>query len=75
MLTRRAVKRQTCAATIRTWRDGQFSIAEVRSLFDGAVRFLVIETLENGNQIIISRHRKRSAAVKALPSTLSRKRR
>lgn len=67
-LIKRAHRYQTDTATIRSWRsqEGRYSLVEVHSQIDGRRYYLAVETLANGNQVILSRHRKRSAGVRAV---------
>lgn len=64
---KRAAVRMTPTAKIKTWRsiDAPFAIEEVRSLYGLAPRVLLVERLANGNASIVSRHRKRDAALRA----------
>lgn len=74
MLTTRARRRTTISASIRSWRsqDGRYSVEEVNSLLDDYRYYLVTQRLPNGNQVIVSRHRKRTAAVKSCETVCSR---
>lgn len=68
MLTRRCKTRTTPVAKIRSWRSkaGPYALEEIKSTLGLPCRFLVVRTLPNGNQAILSRHYRRGAAVKAL---------
>ena len=68
-LATRARVHTSDTATIRTWRarDTTYALVEVVSLYEhGRRRYLVVDHLPNGNQYIISRHRRKSAALKSL---------
>ena len=64
----RAKCRLTPTARIRCWQsvDGRFAIEEVTNLFGLPRRILAVERLANGNERILSRHRTRPAAIRAL---------
>lgn len=68
MLATRARRKVTHTAVIRSWRteSGRYSLVEVKSLLDGARYYLAVETLPGGGQVILSRHRKRSAGARAV---------
>lgn len=68
MIARRATKVMTDVAQIRRWRcnAAPLVLAHVRSLFGLGSRWLVIARLTNGNEFILSRHRERGPATKAL---------
>jgi hypothetical protein len=67
-LAKRARKHLSHTAQIRSWtsQDRRYGIVEVLSLLDGHRSFLAVETLPNGNQMILSRHRKRTPAIQSL---------
>ncbi len=71
MLARRAKKYQTSTAVIRRWacqtqQDALYSLLEVTSLYGLPRRYLVVQKLREGGEVVISRHRKRTSAVKVL---------
>lgn len=76
VLSSRATKRLTAAAVIRTWqtKDRRYAVEEIKSLFGLPTRYLVVERLANGNEAIISEHRKREPAVEALARHINRQR-
>lgn len=65
--TKRAAVRVTDTARIRTWRalDAPFVVEKIESLYGLTPRVLLIQRLANGNEAVISRHRKTEAARKA----------
>lgn len=67
-LSRRCRRRVTLTAEIRSWGtpDGRYAIEEINSLFGLGRRYIAVETTPEGSQGILSRHRKRGAAVKSL---------
>jgi len=67
-LSKRARKHQSHTAQIRSRAsaDGRYGVMEVVSTLDGYRSFLAVETLPNGNQMILSRHRKRTPAIQSL---------
>lgn len=68
MLASRAKKRFTLTATIRRWTvsDAPYALDEVNSLYGLPRRYLVVQRLPCGQECVLSRHRKRAAAVKVL---------
>lgn len=74
MLVKRAAKRTTHTAVIRSWRstDGRWSVEEITSLF-GLPRYYIVTGSDPGGLLgILSRHRKRQAAVRAYERYASR---
>ena len=67
-LAKRARRKQTPVANIRTWQtaDKRWAVDEIKSRYRLPTRYLVVERLANGNERIVSRHRKRRAAERAL---------
>lgn len=67
-LTRRARKRTTLTAEIRRWLslDGRYAVDEVNSIYGLPRRYLTVQRLPNAQECVLSRHRKRSAAVRVL---------
>jgi len=65
--TTRATVRMTLTARIRSWRakDAPYLLEEIKSLYGLSTRFLLVRRLPSGNQYVVSRHRKRTAALKA----------
>lgn len=68
ILAKRARVRTTDTSTVRTWiaRDLPYAIAELRSLFGLRRYYIAIRRHPNGNESIVSRHRKRSAAIRSI---------
>lgn len=67
-LTRRARKRTTLTAVIRRWisLDGRYAVDEVNSLYGLPRIYLNVKRLPNAQECVLSRHRKRTAAVRTL---------
>lgn len=72
MWSKRALKRTTSTAVIRSWRhsSGRARVAEVKSLLGLGTRYLFIRILENGNEEPMSNHRRKSAAMKSAEKSL-----
>ncbi len=70
ILTKRATKRRTDTAIIRSWRsqDGRYSLQEVQSIFGLPTEYLAVQVYPGGGQVILSRPRKRLPAERALDS-------
>lgn len=68
MIAKRAKKIDTPVAVIRRWwvneKDSGLFLLEVKSKFDLPTRYLVVRRHASGNETIVSRHRRRSAATK-----------
>lgn len=65
-MRKRAAVVVTATARVRRWPAGGARIvAEVRSLFRLPVLWLVLERVCNGNERVLSRHRKQTAAWRA----------
>jgi hypothetical protein len=73
-LAKRARVLLTTTARIRTWPtpDGRYALEEIESLLGFPRRYIVAERLPNGNELPISHHRKRSAAIKRLQALTDR---
>lgn len=72
-IAKRAIKYQTPTAVIRRWparfqdaQDAIYSILEVKSLYGLPKRFLVVQKLREGGEVVVSRHRKRNSAVEVI---------
>jgi hypothetical protein len=72
-LPKRPKTRLTDAAKIKTWAPPgcRYAVEEITSLYGLGVRYIVVETTPAGLQGIVSRHRKKSAAVKTLEKLCS----
>ena len=72
ILAKRANVRSTDTAHIRTWRSRDLpgAIAEIRSLLGLPRYYLAIRLWPNGNESVVSRHRKRKAAIESLERRL-----
>jgi hypothetical protein len=68
MFATRAKRRVTSTSIIRSWmhESGRYRVAEVKSTLGLPTLVLAIERLRNGSEIVRSRHRKKSAAFKAV---------
>jgi hypothetical protein len=55
---------ETATAVIKRWKVGGLIVAELKSRYGLSTRSLVIEPRDSG-EVIRSRHRKRSAAMRA----------
>jgi hypothetical protein len=66
----RARRRTTSVATIRRWcsTDGRLAIDEVTSTLGLSRRYLLVRILPTG-EYVLSRHRRRTAAVRQAQST------
>jgi hypothetical protein len=66
-IQRRGKKRQTPTATITAWRilGTPLIVEQIDNRFGLPRYFILAERLENGNEQIISRHRQKTAAIKA----------
>jgi hypothetical protein len=71
----------TATAKLRRWltADGALSLTESHSLYGLGTRYYVARRLANGNELPISRHRRKAAALRrveaeAKPTTRRRKR-
>lgn len=67
-LTKRAKRTESSAASFRRWRDveSDLHLVEVKSKLGLPSRWLVVRQLNNGNEMVVSRHRKRSGAMRQL---------
>lgn len=66
-LASRARKRETAVATIRRWSatNAPIAVDEIKSKLKLSTRSLVVRRLPNGNETVISRHHKTTAAKRA----------
>ena len=67
-IVKRARKYETSVAKFRRWRStcGQFALVEITSTLGLSKRYVVVERHGNGNESVVSRHRKRRAAERRL---------
>ena len=67
-ISRRARRYTTATCVIRSWaaQDGPYRVAEITSLFGLPKLYLAIQRQPGGGETIVSRHRKRSAAIRAI---------
>jgi len=54
----------TAVAVLTRWESDQipFAVVKVKSLLGMNGRWLAVRRMKNGNEVVVSRHRKRSAA-------------
>jgi len=67
--TRRARRYESDVARFRRWPaagGGNLALIEIRSKLGLPTRFVIVERLPSGNERIVSRHRKRTAAHRRL---------
>jgi hypothetical protein len=67
-LSKRAKVTETSTARMKSWYtpDRQQRVVEIKSKLGLSKRYLVCRRLENGNEVIVSRHRKKVRAIKTL---------
>ena len=67
-ITKTPRRYSTEVAAIRCWRvkHAPYELVEIRSLYGLPRRYLVIERLPNGNERVVSQHRRRQAAERVL---------
>lgn len=73
-LRKKYKKRINSTSEIHSWAttDGKHFVEEINSTLEFSRYYILVEQLDNGNQHILSRHRKRASAVKALDKILSK---
>jgi len=74
MLSKRAHKRTTDTAVIRSWthQDAPYRLYEITSLFGLPRYYLVAKRLVGGGEVPASRHRLKSAAVRMIEQLAKR---
>lgn len=62
----KATSHRCCVCLTRTWKYGQMALIEIKSTLGLGTRYLVARSLSNGNQLPVSWHRKKSAALRVV---------